>query len=167
MTPTPTGMPHKVETDPGDGKTVYPSQWITYTITWENYKDAMATVTVRDTLDGNVEFVSASGAYTYDPYTRTVTWVLPGCAARSKGSVTLTVKVLESAMQAGMVKNQARVQVDNDSERYTEIPKNPLPGNSPKTGDGTRPGLWLAMLTATLTGLAALCGAVRRRRRRR
>ena len=42
-----------------------------------------------------------------------------------------------------MVKNQAYVQVNDDSEQPTEIPKNQLHSDIPKTSDEDRPVLWL------------------------
>ena len=178
--PTPDGQPHKVETDPGDGQMVVPDQWVTYEITWENTHAESATVTIWDTLDPNVEFVSASEGYTYDPATHTVTWVLPDRAGGSTGSVTVTVRVLPSAVQAGIIRNQAHVQVGDDPAQDTEIPENPLTPPSPSpvapsptpssgipdTGDSSRPGLWLALLTVSLMGLGLIGGATLRRRKR-
>ena len=178
--PTPDGQPHKVETDPGDGQMVVPDQWVTYEITWENTHAESATVTIWDTLDPNVEFVSASEGYTYDPATHTVTWVLPDRAGGSTGSVTVTVRVLPSAVQAGIIRNQAHVQVGDDPAQDTEIPENPLTPPSPSpvapsptpssgipdTGDSSHPGLWLALLTVSLMGLGLIGGATLRRRKR-
>ena len=156
-----------------------PDQWITYTIFWENYRGETATVTIRDPLDPNVAFESASSPGVYDRATHTVTWELGEKPAGDYGTVTLTVRVLPSAVEAGIVKNQAHVKVNGDPWQDTEIPENPLkpkptpvptptpPSGIPDTGDGSHPGRWLGLMTASLAGLWGLSGAILRRRKRR
>ena len=159
-TPTPSGGNHKVETDPGDGRTVTVGQVITYQIYWENKRGGTASVTIRDPLDAGVDFFSASDGGVYDPATHTVWWHLNDQPAGARGYVTLRVTVNNNALMFGIVKNQAYV-----DDEPTEVPKNPLP-NSPKTGDVNRPGLWLVMMAAAMTG-AGLAGTAARRRRKR
>ena len=166
------GSPEKTETDPGDKKPVVVGQKITYEITWANYLAQAAKVTITDPLDKGVDFVSASEPGRYDRATHTVTWELGEQEAGASGSVTLTVQVNASAQTAGQVKNQATVAVGNRSKQ-TNTPENPvptptpspspLPSHSPQTGDSGQPGLWLAILSLSLLGLAATALSWRRR----
>ena len=118
---------------------------ITYEISYKNYKSTAADVTIVDTLDKNVEFVSASDNGSYDEASHTVTWTLEDVEAGKEGSVTLTVKVLESALESnggpGKVFNggsglegadpantsKASVKVGNDPEQKLEEVENPVP----------------------------------------
>ena len=56
--------PEKKETEPYEGTgvlgTVKVGDEITYEISYKNYKDEAANVVIKDTLDKNVEFVSAA-----------------------------------------------------------------------------------------------------------
>ncbi len=52
--------PRKGDPETEDGPLVYAGDTITYEITWRNYQNESAAVTVKDLLDPNVEFVSAS-----------------------------------------------------------------------------------------------------------
>ena len=137
--------PHKTEVAPGDGERVEVGDEITYRIDWVN--DAIdhqtglpkaAEVTIVDPLDVGVDFVSASDGGAYDanstlpsgcsvdyPWHGTVTWSLGEQPAGARGSVTLTVRVNESALEAGIVKDRAFVGVDN-VYTPTEEPQNPL-----------------------------------------
>lgn len=70
----------------------------TYTITLSNRGDQNATgVTVVDTLPPHVEFLGASGNYTWDPVARTITWTSadnPGLqTVEGRGAETLTFTV--------------------------------------------------------------------------
>ncbi len=86
---------------------------------------------IKDTLDPNVEFVSAtnSGAEADG----VVTWTLEGVEAGTEGTVTLTVKVLEGALESnggeGKVVNggdNATVKVGNDAEYTLNEVENPV-----------------------------------------
>ena len=93
-------------------------------------------------------------------------WYLGEQPAGSSGYVTLQVVVNENARQSRVVKNQAYVQVNGDPEQPTEIPRNPLPSEVPKTGDEGRPGLWLMAESLCLAALSAAAGILIRRRRK-
>ena len=122
----PVNDPHKREVDPGNGVPVQTGQEITYAIEWQNYKDHAATVTIVDTLDKNVKFISADNGGKYDSAAHTVTWTLTNRGAKTNGTVTVTVKVLDSALTPGKVVNTATVQVDQDPEQKLEEPSNPV-----------------------------------------
>ena len=190
--------------------TVKPGDEITYEITYKNYKTTEATVKIVDELDKNVEFVSASD--NGEEQDGTVTWIISDLAPKAEGTVTLTVRVLESAENPGRVDNQAKVAVGvvngtaadgndiiaYDEEMYTNdemnpvekqtTPDEPTPPNvpdeptsgepqtptkphtpnktskTPKTGDESHVGLWVAVLT--VSGVAAAAGVVLTKRKR-
>ena len=145
--------PVKKETAPyeGTGKeaveelgALKPGDEVTYTISYKNYKSKTADVVITDKLDKNVEFVDASdGGQNEDG---TVKWTIEGVEAGKEGTVTLTVKVLDTAREAGKIANSAIVQVGNDQEFETNIEENPVPEDpvkeetDPGEGKGVKPG---------------------------
>ena len=113
---------------------------LTYTISYHNSRNVKADVTITDVLAESLNFGSASHGGTYDPATRTVTWVLEDVAAFASDAVTLTVTVNEKAKQAddaAAVKNTATVVIPgNEADiRYdtntVEIPVEPEEGVKP------------------------------------
>ncbi len=155
----PTPHQDKEEISPGDGLLVAVGQEITYQITWHNYKKEPAEIRIMDVLDPGVDFVSASdgGDYKFGEstwsdgngmvsYRHTVLWNLGEKEAGSSGTVTLTVRVNESAIENYFynkdaselapkespqgddyeVFNQARVKVGNDPYQTTDIVENPV-----------------------------------------
>lgn len=113
---------------------------LTYTISYHNSRNVKADVTITDVLAESLNFGSASHGGTYDPDTRTVTWVLRDVAAFASDAVTLTVTVNEKAKQAddaAAVKNTATVVIPgNEADiRYdtntVEIPVEPEEGVKP------------------------------------
>ena len=76
--------PEKSETAPYEGTGelggVNVGDEITYEIAYKNYKDFDATVTIKDKLDKNVEFVSASDNGVYNAATHTVTCTQGRCS---------------------------------------------------------------------------------------
>ena len=118
---------------------------ITYQISYINYKNTPATVTIKDTLDPHVEFVSASNGgelkKSGEEDEGRVVWTLSDIPAGGSGRVTLTVKVLETAQVEhdppgpGKVVNggeSATVQVGNDQEYTLETVENPVPSEPKK-----------------------------------
>ena len=141
----PVTEPHKREIDPYVGNGVLGGvrvgDTITYEISYENYKDKAATVTIKDRLDTRVEYVTSSDSGKLAD--GVVTWTLADVPAGTKGTVTLTVKVLESALVSaggpGKVINNgdtATVQVGNDKEFTLETVENPVPENPHKKETG-------------------------------
>ena len=117
---------------------------ITYEILFKNYKSVAADVIIKDKLDKNVEFVSASDNGVYDAATHTVTWTIKGIPADEEGRVTLKVKVLEGALASkggpGMVVNGGKtstVKIGNDPEYELELVENPVPETSTVTPPST------------------------------
>lgn len=125
-------QPVKEEIEPGEGLAVEIGEMISYNITWKNPSNTDAAVIVRDTLESDVEYVSASSGGVYDPSTRTVTWTIAGQKADTEGSVSLVVRVAASAAASGKVANHATVQVGATPSQSTNTVENPL-----KTGSLT------------------------------
>lgn len=96
---------------------------LTYTIYWANNNNTPADVTVTDTLGAGLAYVShtASGDVegTYDAGTNTITWELGQQDALASGSMTVTVRVTEAALQNGEVENDATIKV-GESETHTK-----------------------------------------------
>ena len=104
---------------------------ITYEISYRNYKDRAADVKIKDRLDANVAFVSASDGGRNRK--GVVSWTLKDVPAGKTGTVTLKVKVLEGALKSnggpGKVVNggeTATVQVGNDAEYTLDVVENPV-----------------------------------------
>ncbi len=147
--------PQKREVKPykGTGKlgSVKVGDTITYEISYRNYKTEKADIVIVDTLDKNVQFVSASDGGVNAK--GVVTWTLKGVEAGKEGKVTLKVKVLEGALKSnkgpGKVVNggdNATVQVGNDNAYTLNQVENPV--SDPTTGDTTT----TTTQTTTLTG---------------
>ena len=141
--------PHKKEVSPYDGTgelgNVKVGDKITYEISYKNYKDAAADIVINDKLDDNVTFVSASDGGTVSGQAGTenaggkVTWTLNDVAAGTEGTVTLTVRVLESAQSSkgGPAKvvnggDTATVKVGNDPEYTLDTVENPVDEYTPE-----------------------------------
>ena len=155
------------------GPTVKVGDQITYEIGFRNDRDVPVDIVIRDELDPGVEFVSASyGGVTaenasdrltarsekvtpldgepywpvtvsYDRDSRTVTWTLKNVAPGAY-TVALVVEVTSKAVKAGVVDNQAEVQIGNSNVK-TDIVENPTPKTvktetSPGQGMIVRPG---------------------------
>ena len=102
---------------------------IQYKINFWNYKKKAATVVIKDKLDANVKFVSASHKGTLK--NGEVVWTLKNVPADYHGSVTLTVEVLEGALKANGSKvvnggDTTTVKVGNDAEYTTNTVENPV-----------------------------------------
>jgi uncharacterized repeat protein (TIGR01451 family) len=100
---------------------------ITYKISYKNYKSEAATVLIKDKLDPNVEFVSATNGGTEAD--GVVTWTLNDVPAGTTGTVELTVKVLEAASGKKVVNGgeTTTVKVGNDNEIKLNTVENPVP----------------------------------------
>ncbi|MBQ6514307.1 MAG: hypothetical protein IJI09_06230, partial [Clostridia bacterium] len=151
-------QPHKTEKNPGEDVGVKAGDTITYEINYKNYKSGTETVTVKDKLDAHVEYVSSEvngEASTAEPDSnKVVTWTIDNVGAGKNGTVTLTVKVLETALESkggeGKVVNggdTATVQVGHDPEYTLNEVENPVPDNpvkreiTPYVGTGTLGGV--------------------------
>jgi len=155
----------KRETSPYEGTGllgyVKVGEVITYQISYKNYKTDVATVTVKDRLDANVELVrdGTTKGYTYDENTRTMTWIITNVPSGESGTVVLKVKALESALVSdggpGKVLNEgASVQIGNDNAYTLETVENPVPEPPHKRETGISHNN--TSLTAGYTGIGTL-----------
>ena len=118
----PKDEPHKKEITPYEGTgtlgMVKVGDEITYEISYMNYKSTAADVVIKDTLDDNVKFVSATegGIHTGEDAGGTVNWTIEGVPAGQEGKVTLTVKVLEGALKSKEGPGKVERRRDNDGE---------------------------------------------------
>ena len=131
-----------------DGKILSAGGAYTYHINWVN--DAVAgedddrqsiasTVTITDTLPDSVEFVSATDGGSYDSDTRVVTWTLADRAARSYGSVGVTVRVKsDAAVAAAKIENQAQVSVTNGSTYKSNKTSSSVLAKTTSTDEGAK-----------------------------
>lgn len=177
--------PVKTETTPGAGKPVLTDSEIVYTVTWKNYHNQPATVTVRDPLDSVVEYISGSaevyyGAHgsdeqvkiddasiSYDPQTHTVGWDLGEQAAGSEGYVIFKVRVKKESVQKRAISNTGFVKVGNDAEVKTNRIDNPVYGYMlPSTGGSGTFIFTICGLTLMLGPLIVWFMARRKRERR-
>ena len=129
--------------DPVSGTMRWVGSEIIYTVTWENYKNGLADVTIVDELDPGLDYVEGTAkAYRYNAETDTfeeigdgsiedhvLTWTLSSQPALSYGYVVFTVVVNENAVvsdHGNMVYNDALVQVGNDSWVRTNEVEHPI-----------------------------------------
>ncbi len=144
----------------GSGSSVYSGKQLKYTISYYNNLNETATVTIVDQLDSGVTFVRASDGGVYDSSTHTVTWTL-SAAALTQDSVTVTVKVNDSALTADSgestptIYNSAKVTVGSQAAASTNTVSNPVKATSglASTGDSF-PLIVLSVVAAV--ALAAL-----------
>lgn len=163
----PVWYPVKSEITPGEGEIVGDGDVVTYRITWKNFLNESAVVTVRDPLDVGVDYMSgtakaydsagkelSSGSIAYDENTHTLIWNLGEQPKGTEGYVAFSVKVNEKAVSQRKINNWGYVQIGNRSEVETNHIENPLTGYLlPSTGgSGT---YWF-----TISGFAIMAGAV-------
>ena len=128
--------PEKEETAPYKGNgvlgAVQVGDLVTYEISYRNYKSEAADIVITDKLDIHVAFASASDGGKNS--NGTIIWTLKNVAAGKEGKVTLTVKVLETALETkkgpGRIVNNgdtATVRVGNDNAFTLDTVENPVP----------------------------------------
>ncbi|MCD7865272.1 MAG: DUF11 domain-containing protein [Clostridiales bacterium] len=151
--------------DVGDRTEVSSGDRLVYTITYYNHLNTSADVTITDTLDEGLTFVSASDGGTYNAASRTVTWTIEDVAAFTEGAVTLTVDVNDDAESS--VVNTAKVSIGGNSAVSTNTVTNTVKSavttsstttttTTTKTGDTGLLYLWILLLFASGAGLCIL-----------
>ncbi|MCD8366354.1 MAG: DUF11 domain-containing protein, partial [Clostridiales bacterium] len=148
--PVKTETDHRIVDTDEDGTITYDDvavdEEITYTISYYNYYGTPATITIEDKLDDGVEYVDSSDDGVYDSDTHTVTWTLENVEAYEHGTVTLIVKVTETAKETvsdeteATVENQATVTVGDDGGNTTNLVINPLEDDDPQDPEKTESG---------------------------
>ncbi|MEA4923266.1 MAG: Cna B-type domain-containing protein [Eubacteriaceae bacterium] len=109
-----------------DGAEVRIGDIVKYRITYGNEEDNPATVTIKDPLDKNVEYVegSASAGGVYDAGTHAVNWTINNVEKGTYGEVSFSVKVKETT--AEKIENTAYVTIGNHPEIQTQTLVNPI-----------------------------------------
>jgi len=113
-----------------EGSEVKVGDRMTYTISYLNYEEEVATIVVKDKLPVGVDFKTASDGGKYDQATHTVTWTIENVASGTKGSVTVEVEVNSKAVVG--IENTATVQVEDNTAQTTNKTINPVTSEEPK-----------------------------------
>ena len=107
----PTVPPTLLKTDDiGASSCAFPDSDVVYTLKYRNTNSTGLTeVTLVDSLASQVDFVSATGSYTYDAGTRSLTWAIGSLAAGDSNSVTVTVHIKPATPVGSTIVNNARI----------------------------------------------------------
>ena len=101
---------------------------LTYTISYKNPEEEVATVTIKDIIPEGLDYVdgSASNGATYNEEDRTLTWTLADVQPGTEGMVTFKAKVNESAKT--VIDNKATIQIGDNAPTYdTNTDQNEIP----------------------------------------
>lgn len=101
---------------------------LTYTISYKNPEEEVATVTIKDIIPEGLDYVdgSASNGATYNEEDRTLTWTLADVQPGTEGMVTFKAKVNESAET--VIDNKATIQIGDNAPTYdTNTDQNEIP----------------------------------------
>ena len=158
-------------TKTADKTSATPGSVVKYTVTVTNNTGVdLSNITVADTLDSRLRYSSSTGDYD----TGTGTWTVASLANGKSVTLTLTVK-LKYALAAGtVIENTASVteaaaagliydlsgQKLNDSVSVTVTSGK----GSPRTGDDSNLGLWIAVMAASLACAGAAAVIYKKRR---
>lgn len=158
-------------TKTADKTSATPGSVVNYTVTVTNNTGVdLSNITVADTLDSRLRYSSSTGDYD----TGTGTWTVASLANGKSVTLTLTVK-LKYALAAGtVIENTASVteaaaagliydlsgQKLNDSVSVTVTSGK----GSPRTGDDSNLGLWIAVMAASLACAGAAAVIYKKRR---
>lgn len=175
-------IPRKVVVTPGDGVTVKNRDRITYRVSWENYLEETATVTIRDVLVDGVDYISGLSKISYstgsdvpnatvnfDESTRELVFNLGAQSSKAEGYVTFTVEVTKNAPD--VITNKAHLDIGNarigTNEVKNPVHKNILTGGGilPTTGGKGNLPYSVIGLVAFIVGLAGLVVAKKRKSR--
>lgn len=158
-------------TKTADKTSATPGSVVKYTVTVTNNTGVdLSNITVADTLDSRLRYSSSTGDYD----TGTGTWTVASLANGKSVTLTLTAK-LKYALAAGtVIENTASVteaaaagliydlsgQKLNDSVSVTVTSGK----GSPRTGDDSNLGLWIAVMAASLVCAGAAAVIYKKRR---
>lgn len=101
---------------------------LTYTISYKNPEEEVATVTIKDIIPEGLDYVdgSASNGATYNEEDRTLTWTFADVQPGTEGMVTFKAKVNESAKT--VIDNKATIQIGDNAPTYdTNTDQNEIP----------------------------------------
>jgi len=143
-----------------DGQKVEEGDELLYQIRFTNTTPNPVDLTITDTVPVNSVYVEGSadngGVYSEG----VIVWQLQSIPAWETVTVTFKVKVAADIGEA-VIRNQATATDGNNQfttnwvSNYTE-PEAPVPPPRPQTGDNTKLHIWMAMLTVSSLGVAAM-----------
>lgn len=124
-----------------NGSVIQSGDFITYDISYLNYREETAALLIQDQLPIGVDFVSATDGGAYDTGSRTVTWSLSDVPSGENGIVSVIVRVNEKAVVR--IDNQATVQVGDDIPLVSSTTSNPVALKAPekKVADSSAAGI--------------------------
>ena len=114
VTSNPTYVPEK-EDGVGEDGSIRVGQELTYTISYKNTEDTVATITITDVVPEGTEFVRADNGG--DINNGTVTWTIENVQPDTAGTVTMTVKVVSAWEEE--VENSASISIGHDNVNIT------------------------------------------------
>ena len=101
---------------------------LTYTISYKNPEEEVATVTIKDIIPEGLDYVDGSAGEfaSYNAETRTLTWKIADVQPGTEGTVTFDAKVNESAET--VIDNKATIQIGDNAPTYdTNTDQNEIP----------------------------------------
>lgn len=107
-----------------DGSVVTMGDQITYDIIYTNFETTAATVVIADRLPDGVDFVAATNGGMYNNATHTVIWILVDVPGGVGGTVSVVVRVNQTAVM--MIENDATVRVGDNEPQITNRVNNPV-----------------------------------------
>lgn len=92
---------------------------LTYTISYKNPEEEVATVTIKDIIPEGLDYVDGSAGEfaSYNAETRTLTWKIADVQPGAEGTVTFDARVNESAET--VVENKAEIQIGGNDPTYS------------------------------------------------
>ena len=114
VTSNPTYVPEK-EDSVGEDGSIRVGQELTYTISYKNTEDTVATITITDVVPEGTEFVRADNGG--DINNGTVTWTIENVQPDTAGTVTMTVKVVSAWEEE--VENSASISIGGNNVNIT------------------------------------------------
>ncbi|GEM_PF-1040953 len=158
-------------TKTADKTSATPGSVVNYTVTVTNNTGVdLSNITVADTLDSRLRYSDSTGGY----YTGTGTWTVASLANGKSVTLTLTAKLKYGLAAGSVIENTASVteataaglvydlsgQKLNDSVSVTVTSGK----GSPRTGDDSNLGLWIAVVAASLACAGAAAVIYKKRR---
>lgn len=122
-----TNVPGKDSVVEDDGE-LQVGKILTYTISYKNPEEEVATVTIKDIIPEGLDYVDGSAGEfaSYNAETRTLTWKIADVQPGTEGTVTFDAKVNESAET--VIDNKATIQIGDNAPTYdTNTDQNEIP----------------------------------------
>ena len=93
-----------------------------YTFQYSNTGNSIATASaILDTLSPYLEFISANGAYNYDPNNHCVTWILGNLSPKASGEVFMDLRVKSEHLGLKKITNSAMIKSNESLESSNPV----------------------------------------------